>query len=383
MKKIVLASHAVFIKEGGEMHGSAHVLADFLRKKKVSFYFIKHALDGKSKTEIEFFGFAPEKIEIRKKGRRAQTSFFRLAREVVVTLFFAYKIASVDVYIGVDPLNALAGVILRKLKLVKTVVYFTPDFSKRRFASVILNKIYHLVDRFDLRNSDFVWNASRRITGERIKQGVPKEKNFYIPNSADFERFKRLPFDQIKKHDMVLASNLTKSLDYGPAFFEGLGKIVAKYPDTRLLVLGSGDYEEIFKKEVAKYGLGKAVIFMGRKSYDEVINILPQCGLGLAIYSGKSDWNFYGDAKKAWDYLAAGLPVIINDIPENARLVSEAGAGELLARDFTAEDFFGLVDKIFGDKDYYQKLKDGAVNLAREYDIMKILEERAKDLNII
>jgi UDP-N-acetylglucosamine:LPS N-acetylglucosamine transferase len=67
----------------------------------------------------------------------------------------------------------------------------------------------------------------------------------------------------------------------------------------------------------------------------------------------------------------------------NARLVSEAGAGELLARDFTAEDFFGLVDKIFGDKDYYQKLKDGAVNLAREYDIMKILEERAKDLNII
>ena len=68
-----------------------------------------------------------------------------------------------ELFIGVDNLNALAGLVLRRLGKVERVVYYVIDYTPVRFKNPLLNAIYHWVDRRAVHGSDAVWNLSERM----------------------------------------------------------------------------------------------------------------------------------------------------------------------------------------------------------------------------
>jgi len=83
-----------------------------------------------------------------------------------------------DLYVGSNNLNAFVGIILRKIRLVKKVIFFTPDYSRQRFKNKLLNNFYRWLDYYCLKNADLVWNSSTvmpvdPIMQEREKRGVP------------------------------------------------------------------------------------------------------------------------------------------------------------------------------------------------------------------
>ena len=103
--------------------------------------------------------------------------------------------------------------------------------------------------------------------------------------------------------------------------------------------------------------------------------LLPKCGLGIALYSGECEWNYYGDSKKAREYLAAGLPVLINNVPSTADDIKKENVG-IVFEELNAEELYRAIEKIFSNADYYNELRNNAINLAQKTDIFKILEQR-------
>src|SRR3989344_3727201 len=47
-----------------------------------------------------------------------------------------------DLFIGLEAVNAIAGILLRKLGIVKTVVYYVSDYSPDRYKPKWVNDLY-------------------------------------------------------------------------------------------------------------------------------------------------------------------------------------------------------------------------------------------------
>ena len=77
-----------------------------------------------------------------------------------------------DLFVGIDNLNALAGIFLRKLGAVRRVAYYVIDYTPRRFANPLLNRLYHWIDRTCVRHADVIWNLSSRMHKVRARQGL-------------------------------------------------------------------------------------------------------------------------------------------------------------------------------------------------------------------
>ncbi len=368
---IFISSHARFDEKGRTRHGTGTEIASFLQGKRKAYVFLRHSLYNGNPTEVEMFN----KGRVQKKlyGLSFIPFPFRFFQEQIITFFFLFRFkVKFDYFIGIDPVNALNGLLAKKIGKVKVSIFYTADYAYERFKNPIINWIYHFVDRFVVRNSDKIWNVSSRIVKLREKQGIPREKIRFVPNTPEFRKTKRLPFSKINKHDAVIVGNITKTINY-PLIFKGIKRLSKKYKDIRLLVIGSGDYEDELKSLVEKLELGKKIIFLGRKDHEDVLEILSKSAVGIALYTKEKSFSEFGDSMKVREYLACGLPVVMNDVPSTAGDVEEEDVGFILKGD--GRDFVEVVDKLFSDQKLYKRMRKNAVSLAKKTDFTKMLEK--------
>lgn len=368
---IVVSCHAVFSPAGEPMHGTGSEIGNFLQKRKKQYLFIRHSLYGDFPTQIE--SFDGKNLTYKFFGIKGLSFFLRILQEQIITFYLVLKIGTKPgLLIGIDPLNALNGLILKRLGLVQKVVFYTADYTSRRFNNSLLNSLYHKIDKLAIKNADQVWNVSSRINNLRIKQGVSKERNVFVPNSPIFEKVKRLPYSQINKHQLVIVSHLTKAINWS-LIFRVVKKLSNRFKDIKLVIIGSGPYEQQLKNLVKELKIEKRIIFLGQKTHEDCLEILAQSAIGLAVYTQAQSWTIFGDSLKIREYFACGLPVITTSVPSTADDVEKEQAGIIVR--LSEENLKEAIDRLFSQKQLYLKMRRNGINLAREYDFARILKE--------
>ena len=367
---IIVAGHARFGQDQKPEHGTGSEIDPFLQKRGEAHLLVRHSLFAGVSSQV--VRFSEGKFNERFYGFKNLPFLLRIIQEQLVNFHLLFRTKGrVDLFIGIDPLNAFSGVIAQKLGKVKKTVFYTADYAHQRFKNPLMNRIYHGFDRFCIRDSDQVWNVSTRIVGQRRKQGVPVEKLFLVPNSPAFESAKRLPHSEINKHDLVIVSHLTKAIGF-PLVFEAVKNLSQKYENLRLLVIGGGPDEGELKALVEKLGVTDKIVFLGRMPHENMLDKLSQSAIGLALYTEDQPWTRFGDSMKAREYMACGLPVIITAVPSTADDVEKNKAG--LVIDLEQRGLEEAIDFLFSSPKDYLKMRENAIQLARENDIVKVLE---------
>lgn len=371
---IVVASHAVFNNDGSPIHGTGSEISSYLQNHKKDYLFIKHPLYRGNNTFIE--KFINGKLTIRNTGLKNVPFLFQRIQDYLITYFQLRMFrGQKNLFIGIDPFNAAVGVVVKKLGFVEKSVFYTADYAYKRFENPILNNIYHWFDRFSIKNSDYVWNVSTKIMNLRRSQGVSDDRNIFLPNTPEFRKVKRSPIEKINKRDIVIVSNLTSSINYS-LIFDVVKRVVNKYKNTRLLIIGEGGYKNKLESLVEKKEIGKFVVFMGKKSHDEVLKVLSKSAIGIAFYTKTNTWTEFGDSMKVREYLACGLPVIMNDIVSTSIDVRDNGAGVIIRND--KRELYNAIDKLFSNKNVYKKTRQNAIKLANKYDFSVLFERALK-----
>lgn len=380
-KTFVISTHSLFVKNGEDIYSTGSVLNDYLKEKRVDFLIIKHPLLGGSFSVIQRY---INEIENKKKLNYIHINFLpiKFIFEVIIDLIIVVNLIKerkkkVDVFIGINPLNAFYGIFLRKLGFVKTIIFYTADYAIYRFENRLVNKIYHWFDRFAIKNSDYVWNVSTKITNLRLKQGVNFKRNYYVPNTPEFHKVKRLGYSEINKHEIVIVSTISASIAL-KLIFNALKELSNKYPDISLKVIGIENWHDDFEEDLRKINILDKVIFLPSMNHDKLLNELSVSAVGLALYTNITNWTFFCDSMKARDYLACGLPVIITREPSTSKEIEDNEAGFVI--DLNEENLINSLDKLFSNKSLYLKMRKNAINLAEKYDIKKILDDRLNDL---
>lgn len=364
-------------------HGILDELLDYLRKKNISTLMsISHPLPP-------FGRNSSSTAEIYKEGKLEKIIEFPLIKGSETILFIKDAIAVLvftllikkrfTVYFGVDSLNTIIGLFLRKIGLVRIVIYNSHSYHRFRFGNPVKNLLYHVMDYWCIRSANFIWNLSRRLTAIREGQGVPKEKNLWVPIGVDLEKIKHLPPDFVKRNRLVFVGLLVPKNGV-QLIIKALPYIVNKAPKVELKIIGTGPLEARIKDIVKEEGLENHVEFLGYMPHDKVMKYLPGCGIGLAPYVPLPDSTLRStDPTKPKEYMACGLPVIITKVPESASEISENGAGFII--NYDKMELAEAIMKLLVNDKIFCECKRNAVNLSSRYDWKKIFNNAFREIS--
>ena len=96
------------------------------------------------------------------------------------------------------------------------------------------------------------------------------------------------------------------------------------------VLIGGGPCEAALKKQVIQAGLQDKVYFIPRVPFQELHSYTCSADLGLCVIKNTGKSFFYSIPNKLFEYLMAGLPVLVSNFPEMQAIVRKAGAGDVV-----------------------------------------------------
>ncbi len=313
----------------------------------------------------------------------SKTYFSLKARDLIgVFISIMSTRGKIDLFIGVESVNALIGILFRWIgKVDKSIYYIINYVAPRRYpnASVFHNAIFYVLDRFCAVHSDFVWNQSEVVKQARAKFGlspteaapqltVPMPIRHLAHRSADFQSDPEVVYvgtiDEYFGVDLIV---------------KAIPAIIRKIPRFRCHFVGDGPARMWLEKEVQSHFLDRNAIFYGYLPQSETDKIMASCRLGLAPYPLSDPRNpqlptghVFTDVGKPKIYLSAGLPVIMTrGIPFSDEL-QRHNAGILI--DYDVDELAEATTRLLSDAILYGRCRLGAMQLAKQYDAAQILD---------
>lgn len=273
-----------------------------------------------------------------------------------------------DYCIGLESINAIAGIMLRSLGKVKQVVYYVSDYSPNRYPNKWFNALYLWLDRYAAMHADFIWDVSKAMQKARIAAGLNFKKSAPVIHVANGLFPDQIISGTSRKRGHALAYMGTVGPENGPdVAIEALAIVRKKYSDAVLHMIGgkSSDFAWLIPM-IKKCNMENTVIHHGFvPKAGDMTKIMRTCMVGLAPYRAiLGSPRYYGDAGKIRAYCGAGLPIISSPVPPLGLEVAEQGAA-IIAKD-DPESLAEAIIKLFSDENLYNRLQIKAIQFAKE-----------------
>ena len=271
----------------------------------------------------------------------------------------------VDVWFGFNPLACARGLVARSQGRARQVVLWSVDFVPDRFGRGTLpTRIYDRIDRLCCRRADArieLSEAARHARNRRHELPPDSTHAYVVPMGAWIDRVPTTPSDGFRPRRVVFLGHLVARQGFGT-----LLTALASVDDVPADVIGTGPLATELR-ELAKHA-GLDVTFHGYVAdHREVEELLSRSSVAVAPYA-ETDETFtrYADPGKLKAYLAAGLPIVLTEVPPNAReLASEAGA-DVVADDPAA--VAAAISRALASPERWRVRRESALAYARRFD---------------
>jgi glycosyltransferase involved in cell wall biosynthesis len=305
-------------------------------------------------------------VEIDKKYyRKNRTIFTKIIREykIFTKVLKALKISNADM-IHANDLNALIPSYFASRKLKCRLVYDSHElfpendaYINRPLARWLLTKI----ESYLIKRCDMVISVSN-AAAEYFQKKYKIEKPCVITNSAlkiDKSQLKSAKSDkfEVLNHGQFYAGR-------GYDIMARSGKYLSEYPDIELVIRGFGPMEEELKK-IASENSPSNFRIDPKVTVTELIPMASLSRVGVAITEPICENFKYSVSNKIFEYAAAGLPVIMSDIPEHRYLNEKYDFGIIL-KENTPECFSEAVITLYNDPELMKKYSRNAFKMSDE-----------------
>jgi glycosyltransferase involved in cell wall biosynthesis len=287
-----------------------------------------------------------------------------------------------DGWFGFNSLACARGLWSRRRGRAGTVVYWCVDFVPDRFGSGPLTTAYDALDRLCCRRADARFELSRAaLEGREARHGIPSGELAparVVPMGAWLDRVPTTPPLGHETRTVVFLGHLVPRQGV-----QLLVEAMALLPDVKAEIIGRGPLEEELPREAARLGLGERVHFHGFvEDHREVERILAEASVAAAPYEpDPGSFSRFADPGKLKAYLAAGLPILLTDVPPNAQELAARGGAELVP--FSAEGLAAAVERLLAAPEEWQRRREAALLLAHEFDWPAILHPALESVGFV
>lgn len=373
--KITLATHY-------RIYSAAQALRDYLRKNNYRLLYISHPLPLKD-AKVEDSSYVEKSIgeDIVSKGmiKRKDTNILVSSLyDSILNFIWAIRNGKADLFIGVDNLNASVGILLKKLRLARKVVYYTIDYFPTRFENRLLNSIYHWIDKFCVTNADETWNVSGQMVLAREKNGIISNRQHTVPIGIWYENAPRKDFSKIDKKKLIFVGHLLDHMGVD-LVIRAMPQIISNIPDIKFEIIGGGEEEEKLKKLSRELGVNKSVKFWGwvkdRKKLEE---IMSDGAVGLATFNTDilDEKVKNADPGKIKDYMLLGMPVIVTNALSTADEIEKEKCGLVIGYDIS--QLTQAVVQLLNSQSRLKEYRQNALKYVEKFDYNLIFEKNIK-----
>jgi glycosyltransferase involved in cell wall biosynthesis len=277
----------------------------------------------------------------------------------------------VDTWFGFNPLACARGLVARRLGRARSVVLWSVDFVPDRFgASTIPTRIYDRLDRLCCTRADArveLSEAARDARNLRHTLAEATAPTYVVPMGAWLERAPKTPSNGFVGRRVVFLGHLVprQGLD---VLLDALAIVKNRGGDVRADVIGTGPLEQQLRRRSAGLGLDDTVRFHGFVSdHRDVEDLLAEAAIAVAPYRpGADTFTAYADPGKLKAYLAAGLPVLLTDVPPNAQALARDAGAELVPYD--AEAIAAAIMSGLSSSERWQERRAAALAYVSRFD---------------
>jgi glycosyltransferase involved in cell wall biosynthesis len=369
------------IVANGFADGPAQALRDYLVGKGTRVVAISHPLtpeNGRGHVIAEYAA-----------GKRIHEHTIRLpVRPPASFLFDAFVPLApppVDAWFGFNPLASARGLVARRRDRARFVVLWSVDFVPDRFGrGTPATRVYDRIDRLCCTHVDArieLSEAAREGRNRRHGLAPDAPAAHVVPMGAWLDRVPIIPPDGFRRRRVVFLGHLVERQGV-ETFLESLALLVRRGETIQGDVIGTGPLEEALRERAKRLGLERAVRFHGFVSdHRDVERLLANASLGVAPYRpGDATFTRYADPGKLKAYLAAGLPIVLTDVPPNARELEREAGAEIVP--FEPAAFAAAVARSHENAGDWVARRDAALAYARRFDWGVLLPEALRKLGL-
>jgi glycosyltransferase involved in cell wall biosynthesis len=309
-------------------------------------------------------------------GREPQERTFRLPTCPPYTYpldaLLPLRSPRVDGWFAFNNLLSARGLLERRLGRAGKVVYWAVDFVPDRFgAGSAMTRAYDALDAFCCQQVDLRIELSQaaregRDARHRIAPGAGAPR-VVAPVGSWLERVPVTPEDGWRSRRVVFIGHLVERMG-GDTVIEAMQLLAQRGVEVTADIAGRGPLEESLRAQATSCGLQDRVRFHGFISDHRALErLLAEAAVALAPYSTRVEsFTRYADPSKLKSYLAAGLPILLTDVPPNAHELAEHAGAQVLADDPVA--FADAIERTLADPDAWQTRRLAARHHARQFD---------------
>jgi glycosyltransferase involved in cell wall biosynthesis len=366
-----LSNSAFAIVANGFADGPAQAIRDYLVERDARVVTVFHPLtreQGLRHLVVEYAGS-------RKVHARSRTIPLRPPLSFAFDPFVPLRVPAVDLWLGFNPLACARGLAARRFRRAGQVVLWSVDFVPDRFGRTPLTWLYDRLDRLCCTRADarVELSAAARDARNRRHGLEPSAVPVHVvPMGAWLERVPTVPDDAFERRRVVFLGHLVprQGVDL---LLEALALLAARDQGVGADVIGTGSEEDALRERARALGLGETVAFHGFvPDHRDVERLLAASSLAVAPYRpSATTFTQHADPGKLKAYVAAGLPVLLTDVPPNAsELAAEAGA-ELVSYD-SATLADALASGLASPRRWRER-RSAALRYARRFDWPELL----------
>ncbi len=252
----------------------------------------------------------------------------------------------------------------------------TYNHPKYLIARLLEKATKHLVPRY-LANSEAVKDFYVN------KIGVPSEKIAIIPNGIDIAYFDSIASDPelkkslgIKPDDFVIICVANLHINKGHKYLlEAFEEVYKRNKNTQLLIIGDGAEKNNLEQQIKNYQSKDNIHFLGRRTDVPQLLKLSDCFVLPTLFEGMSN--------AIMEAMAANLPVITTDIPENRELIENGKTGIFVPVKNNLA-ITQAIERIFGNKNQAlrQSISFESKNIIKEKFRLKNISKQFNDFLI-
>jgi glycosyltransferase involved in cell wall biosynthesis len=291
------------------------------------------------------------------------------------TIFIFMSNLRWSIYVGLDGLCTYFGFFLKFLRRIDKVIYWSIDFvPEARFKSSFKNKFYKYINTHGYINADELWDLSPKMAESRKKYwGIGEtdvNKHKVVPYGLWTERIKKYDYENCEKNTLVFMGHVLEKQGV-QLVIDAIPLIIKKIPDFKFKIIGSGKYLDNVIEKAKERKVDKYCDFVGViEDPKEMETEIAKSCIAVAPYVSELDkWTKYADPGKIKTYLACGVPVLLTDVPWNAKEIEKIECGKIIAED--PENIAQSVIMLMS-KDVNQKFRNNAIEYSKGFDYNNI-----------
>jgi len=283
-------------------------------------------------------------------------------------------------------------ILFKELSKTNSSIYIAEDiftlplvtfFAKKRKAKLYYNSREFYAFLAALRNRPFVQSIISRLekyfirkTDKVLVTGEGDAKflhEFYsLENTVVIRNLPLMKpvFDKKDLHQMLNILGCNTILLYQGVILEGRGfepllDAMKKVENCNLVVLGTGVFQEKYQKLAVKLGLNNRIHFLGNIEQRDLINYTSAADIGIALIENISKSYYYALPNKLFEYIMAGLPVLISNLPQMKKIVLDYEVGEIVNLE-DSEEVKSKLEQLITDKNRLKYFKQKTIIASEE-----------------